>query len=64
MRRSSRRRCEKLLDPEQVTRLAIHEVENNGIVFLDEIDKICARDGRGSATAAFRARACNATSCR
>ena len=38
---------EKLLDPEQVTRLAIHEVENNGIVFLDEIDKICARDGRG-----------------
>jgi len=38
---------EKLLDPEQLTRLAIHEVENNGIVFLDEIDKICARDGRG-----------------
>ncbi len=38
---------EKLLDPEAVTREAIHEVENNGIVFLDEIDKICARDGRG-----------------
>ncbi len=38
---------EKLLDPEAVTRQAIHEVENNGIVFLDEIDKICARDGRG-----------------
>jgi ATP-dependent HslUV protease ATP-binding subunit HslU len=38
---------EKLLDPEAVTRQAIQEVENNGIVFLDEIDKICARDGRG-----------------
>jgi len=25
---------------------AIHAVENNGIVFLDEIDKICVRDGR------------------
>ena len=39
---------EKLLDPEQVVQQAIHEVENNGIVFLDEIDKICAREGRGS----------------
>jgi ATP-dependent HslUV protease ATP-binding subunit HslU len=38
---------DKLLDPEQVTAQAIHEVENNGIVFLDEIDKICAREGRG-----------------
>jgi ATP-dependent HslUV protease ATP-binding subunit HslU len=37
---------EKLLDQEQIVRLAIREVENNGIVFLDEIDKICARDGR------------------
>jgi ATP-dependent HslUV protease ATP-binding subunit HslU len=37
---------EKLLDQEQIIRLAIREVENNGIVFLDEIDKICARDGR------------------
>ena len=39
---------EKLLDPEQVVQQAIHQVENNGIVFLDEIDKICAREGRGS----------------
>ena len=37
---------EKLLDQELIVRLAIREVENNGIVFLDEIDKICARDGR------------------
>ena len=28
---------------------AIREVENNGIVFLDEIDKICAREHRGGA---------------
>ena len=38
---------DKLLDADQVTQEAIHEVENNGIVFLDEIDKICAREGRG-----------------
>jgi ATP-dependent HslUV protease ATP-binding subunit HslU len=39
---------EKLLDHEQIVRRAIREVENSGIVFLDEIDKICARDGRGA----------------
>lgn len=37
---------DKLLDTEQLTLEAISMVENNGIVFLDEIDKICARDGR------------------
>ncbi len=37
---------EKLLDQDEIVRLAIREVENNGIVFLDEIDKICAREGR------------------
>ena len=36
---------DKLLDPEQVTAEAIRDVENNGIVFLDEIDKICVREG-------------------
>ncbi len=41
--------AEKLLDQDQVVREAIHEVESNGIVFLDEIDKICAHDGRGGA---------------
>ena len=40
---------DKLLDADQVTQEAIREVENNGIVFLDEIDKICAREGRGGA---------------
>ncbi len=37
---------DKLLDTDQLTLEAINAVENNGIVFLDEIDKICARDGR------------------
>ncbi|CUA93103.1 ATP-dependent protease ATPase subunit HslU [Pannonibacter indicus] len=37
---------DKLLDEEKVVREAISLVENSGIVFLDEIDKICARDGR------------------
>jgi ATP-dependent HslUV protease ATP-binding subunit HslU len=40
---------DKLLDTEQLTQEAIKAVENNGIVFLDEIDKICAREGRMSA---------------
>lgn len=34
---------DKLLDQEMVTREAIEAVEQNGIVFIDEIDKICAR---------------------
>ncbi len=37
---------DKLLDTDQLTQEAIRMVENNGIVFLDEIDKICAREGR------------------
>jgi ATP-dependent HslUV protease ATP-binding subunit HslU len=37
---------DKLLDQEALVQEAIRSVENNGIVFLDEIDKICAaRDG-------------------
>jgi ATP-dependent HslUV protease ATP-binding subunit HslU len=37
---------DRLLDQDQLIQDSIHTVENNGIVFLDEIDKICARDGR------------------
>ena len=37
---------DKLLDDEKVVRIAIESVEDNGIVFLDEIDKICARSER------------------
>jgi ATP-dependent HslUV protease ATP-binding subunit HslU len=40
--------ADKLLDDETVTRTALESVEQNGIVFLDEIDKVCARsDARG-----------------
>jgi ATP-dependent HslUV protease ATP-binding subunit HslU len=37
---------DKLLDEEQLVQDAIQLAEDDGIVFLDEIDKICARDGR------------------
>jgi ATP-dependent HslUV protease ATP-binding subunit HslU len=37
---------DKLLDNEQIVQEAIRNVENNGIVFLDEIDKISARSER------------------
>ncbi len=40
---------DKLLDQDQVTSEAIRAVEENGIVFLDEIDKICARENRSGA---------------
>ena len=40
--------ADKLLEDELVTRSALTSVEENGIVFLDEIDKVCARsDARG-----------------
>jgi len=42
--------ADKLLDNDAILREAIETVENNGIVFLDEIDKICARsEYRGGA---------------
>ena len=41
--------ADKLLDDETVTKIALEAVEQNGIVFLDEIDKVCARaDARGA----------------
>jgi len=40
--------ADKLLDGEAVTKTAMEAVQENGIVFLDEIDKVCARsDARG-----------------
>ncbi|MFC3613457.1 ATP-dependent protease ATPase subunit HslU [Lutimaribacter marinistellae] len=40
--------ADKLLDDETVNKTALEAVEQNGIVFLDEIDKVCARtDARG-----------------
>ena len=55
IRQAARHRC-------RLTQEAIKAVENNGIVFLDEIDKICAREGRAGAD--VRAKACSATCCR
>jgi len=36
---------QKLIDMDQVTRIAIERLERNGIVFLDEVDKIAGREG-------------------
>ena len=41
--------ADKLLDDETVTKSALDAVEQNGIVFLDEIDKVCAKsEGRSA----------------
>ena len=42
---------DKLIDADQITAEAIRAVENNGIVFLDEIDKVCSRSDSGRAGA-------------
>src|ERR1700680_4505229 len=36
---------QKLIDMDQVTRIALDRVETSGIIFLDEIDKIAGREG-------------------
>jgi ATP-dependent HslUV protease ATP-binding subunit HslU len=36
---------QKLIDMDQVTRMAVERVESNGIIFLDEVDKIAGREG-------------------
>jgi ATP-dependent HslUV protease ATP-binding subunit HslU len=36
---------QRLIDMDQVTRVAVERVENSGIIFLDEIDKIAGREG-------------------
>ena len=37
--------AEKLIDHEEVIRIARERTENNGIIFLDEIDKVVGKDG-------------------
>ncbi len=54
---------DKLLDQDKVTREAIDAVEQNGIVFLDEIDKIAAAASTVSAPMSA-AKACSAICCR
>jgi ATP-dependent HslUV protease ATP-binding subunit HslU len=42
-----REEADKLVDSERLTKDAVSHAENNGIVFLDEIDKVCARTSEG-----------------
>ena len=43
----TREEQDRLLDTDQLTKDAVAHAENNGIVFLDEIDKVCARSSEG-----------------
>ena len=43
----TREEADRLLDTEQLTADAVRHAEENGIVFLDEIDKVCARSSEG-----------------
>ncbi len=40
--------CEALLEPEKINGLAIELVENLGMIFLDEIDKVVSSESRGA----------------
>ncbi len=40
--------CESLLDPEKINGAAIDLAENLGIIFIDEMDKVVATDGKGA----------------
>jgi ATP-dependent HslUV protease ATP-binding subunit HslU len=42
-----REEADRLVDNERLTKDAVDHAENNGIVFLDEIDKVCARTSEG-----------------
>ncbi len=43
----AREEADRLLDNDQLTKDAVEHAEQNGIVFLDEIDKVCARSSEG-----------------
>jgi len=48
----AREEADKLLDTDQLTKDAVTHAEENGIVFLDEIDKVCARSTEGGSRGA------------
>ena len=43
----AREEADRLVDTERLTKEAVEHAENDGIVFLDEIDKVCARTSEG-----------------
>ncbi len=43
----AREEADRLVDAERLTKDAVEHAENDGIVFLDEIDKVCARTSEG-----------------
>jgi ATP-dependent HslUV protease ATP-binding subunit HslU len=53
---------QKLIDMDSVARAAVERVQESGIIFLDEIDKVAGAKADTAPTSA--ARACSATSCR
>ena len=61
-----REEADRLLDNDRLAKDAVAHAENNGIVFIDEIDKVCAAHDGGRLPRRRRvaARACSATCCR
>ncbi len=53
----------KLIDMDAVKREALRRAGEDGIIFIDEIDKVAGREG-AAAVRTFRAKACSATFCR